>query len=70
MRQAHDDKTAGTGVFLDCSGYSLPPKSAVEHRNLTAGVRYSIEEDDEAESDHCFTSTDVNCVILRWIVIS
>ena len=45
-------RTAGTGVFLGCSGYSLPPKERCKHTvNLTAGDEaVNIEEDDEAES--------------------
>ncbi|MAE03906.1 MAG: DNA topoisomerase I subunit omega [Porticoccaceae bacterium] len=45
-------RTAGTGVFLGCSGYSLTPKERCKHTvNLTAGDEaVNIEEDDEAES--------------------
>lgn len=45
-------RTAGTGVFLGCSGYSLPPKERCKHTvNLTAGDEaVNIDEDDEAES--------------------
>jgi len=45
-------RTAGTGVFLGCSGYSLPPKERCKNTlNLTAGDEaINIEEDDEAES--------------------
>ena len=45
-------RTAGTGVFLGCSGYALPPKERCKHTvNLTAGDEaINIEEDDEAES--------------------
>ncbi|MGB2260673.1 MAG: type I DNA topoisomerase, partial [Porticoccaceae bacterium] len=45
-------RTAGTGVFLGCSGYALPPKERCKHTvNLTAGDEaVNIEEDDEAES--------------------
>ncbi|MGB2172987.1 MAG: topoisomerase DNA-binding C4 zinc finger domain-containing protein, partial [Porticoccaceae bacterium] len=45
-------RTAGTGVFLGCSGYSLPPKERCKNTiNLTSGDEaINIEEDDEAES--------------------
>ena len=45
-------RTAGTGVFLSCSGYSLPPKERCKHTiNLISGDEaVNIEEDDEAES--------------------
>ena len=45
-------RTAGTGVFLGCSGYALPPKERCKQTvNLTAGDEaVNIEEDDEAES--------------------
>jgi DNA topoisomerase-1 len=45
-------RTAGTGVFMSCSGYSLPPKERCKQTiNLTAGDEaINIEEDDEAES--------------------
>lgn len=45
-------RTAGTGVFLGCSGYALPPKERCKNTlNLTAGDEaINIEEDDEAES--------------------
>ncbi|MCS5587766.1 MAG: type I DNA topoisomerase [Porticoccaceae bacterium] len=45
-------RTAGTGVFLGCSGYALPPKERCKQTlNLTAGDEaINIEEDDEAES--------------------
>ena len=45
-------RTAGTGVFMSCSGYALPPKERCKHTvNLTAGDEaVNIEEDDEAES--------------------
>ena len=45
-------RTAGTGVFLSCSGYSLPPKERCKGTlNLTSGDEaINIEEDDEAES--------------------
>jgi len=45
-------RTAGTGVFLGCSGYALPPKERCKHTlNLTAGDEaVNIDEDDEAES--------------------
>jgi DNA topoisomerase-1 len=45
-------RTAGTGVFLGCSGYGLPPKERCKHTvNLTAGDEaINIDEDDEAES--------------------
>ena len=45
-------RTAGTGVFLSCSGYALPPKERCKHTvNLTAGDEaINIDEDDEAES--------------------
>ena len=45
-------RTAGTGVFLGCSGYSLPPKERCKHTvNLTSGDEaINIDEDDEAES--------------------
>ena len=45
-------RTAGTGVFLGCSGYSLPPKERCKNTiNLTSGDEaINIDEDDEAES--------------------
>ena len=45
-------RTAGTGVFLGCSGYALPPKERCKNTiNLTAGDEaINIDEDDEAES--------------------
>jgi DNA topoisomerase-1 len=45
-------RTAGTGVFLSCSSYALPPKERCKHTvNLTAGDEaVNIDEDDEAES--------------------
>ena len=45
-------RTAGTGVFLGCSGYALPPKERCKHTlNLTAGDEaVNIDDDDEAES--------------------
>lgn len=45
-------RTAATGVFLGCSGYSLPPKERCKQTiNLTSGDEaVNIEEDDEAES--------------------
>ena len=45
-------RTAGTGVFLGCSGYGLPPKERCKSTiNLTPGDdAINIEEDDEAES--------------------
>jgi len=45
-------RTAGTGVFLGCSGYSLPPKERCKQTlNLTSGDEaINIDEDDEAES--------------------
>ena len=45
-------RTAGTGVFLGCSGYGLPPKERCKSTmNLTPGDEaINIEEDDEAES--------------------
>ncbi|MAJ80042.1 MAG: DNA topoisomerase I subunit omega [Porticoccaceae bacterium] len=45
-------RTAGTGVFLGCSGYGLPPKERCKSTmNLIPGDEaVNIEEDDEAES--------------------
>jgi DNA topoisomerase-1 len=45
-------RTASTGVFLGCSGYSLPPKERCKNTiNLTAGDEAIMEDaDDEAES--------------------
>jgi DNA topoisomerase-1 len=45
-------RTAGTGVFMSCSGYSLPPKERCKNTiNLTSGDEaINIEDDDEAES--------------------
>ena len=45
-------RTAGTGVFLGCSGYALPPKERCKQTiNLTEGDEaVNIDEDDEAES--------------------
>ena len=44
--------TAATGVFLGCSGYSLPPKERCKHTiNLIPGDEaISADADDEAES--------------------
>ncbi len=45
-------RTAGTGVFLGCSGYSLPPKERCKQTiNLVPGeeVEYVNEEDSEME---------------------
>jgi DNA topoisomerase-1 len=45
-------RTGSTGVFLGCSGYSLPPAERCKNTvNLIAGDEaVNIEEDDEAES--------------------
>ncbi|TFH69158.1 type I DNA topoisomerase [Gammaproteobacteria bacterium LSUCC0057] len=45
-------RTAATGVFLGCSGYSLPPKERCKQTiNLTSGDEaVNIDEDEEAES--------------------
>ncbi|GLS27277.1 type I DNA topoisomerase [Marinibactrum halimedae] len=45
-------RTAGTGVFLGCSGYALPPKERCKTtKNLVPGDEaVNIEEDEEAES--------------------
>ena len=45
-------RTAGTGVFLGCSGYALPPKERCKGTlNLTSGDEaVNVDEDDEAES--------------------
>ena len=45
-------RTAATGVFLGCSGYSLPPKERCKHTiNLIPGDEaISADADDEAES--------------------
>ncbi len=45
-------RVGGTGVFLGCSGYSLPPKERCkETLNLTPGDEaVKLDEDDEAES--------------------
>ena len=45
-------RTASTGVFLGCSGYSLPPKERCKHTvNLIPGDEVvSADADDEAES--------------------
>lgn len=45
-------RTASTGVFLGCSGYSLPPKERCKSTlNLTSGDEaISADADDEAES--------------------
>jgi len=45
-------RTGSTGVFLGCSGYSLPPKERCKGTlNLTSGDEaVNVEEDDEAES--------------------
>ena len=45
-------RTAGTGVFLGCSGYALPPKERCKTTlNLTSGDEAVQEDaDDEAES--------------------
>ncbi|MCP3673951.1 MAG: type I DNA topoisomerase [Gammaproteobacteria bacterium] len=44
-------RTASTGVFLGCTGYSLPPKERCKKTlNLTAGEEaVSIEDDEDAE---------------------
>lgn len=45
-------RTGSTGVFLGCSGYSLPPKERCKGTlNLTSGDEaVNVDEDDEAES--------------------
>ncbi|MFP6797058.1 MAG: type I DNA topoisomerase [Pseudomonadales bacterium] len=45
-------RTAGTGVFLGCSGYSLKPKERCTHTlNLTPGDEIvDVDADDEGES--------------------
>ena len=45
-------RTASTGVFLGCSGYSLPPKERCKETvNLISGDEVvSVNDDDEAES--------------------
>tara|TARA_R110001592_G_scaffold260282_1_gene524689 strand:+ start:8358 stop:10997 length:2640 start_codon:yes stop_codon:yes gene_type:complete len=45
-------RTGSTGVFLGCSGYSLPPKERCKGTlNLTSGDEVvNVDEDDEAET--------------------
>ena len=44
-------RTAGTGVFLGCSGYRLPPKERCQGTlNLIPGEDAAAAEDDEGES--------------------
>lgn len=45
-------RTGGTGVFLGCSGYALPPKERCKHTmNLVSGDEVvDLDVDDEAES--------------------
>ena len=44
-------RTAGTGVFLGCSGYTLPPKERCKTTiNLISGDEAIKEDDEEAES--------------------
>ena len=45
-------RTAGTGVFLGCSGYALPPKERCQNTmNLTPGEEaVDVDLDDEGES--------------------
>lgn len=44
-------RTASTGVFLGCSGYSLPPKERCKSTiNLVSGDEVVTADDDEAES--------------------
>ncbi|VUD66255.1 DNA topoisomerase 1 [Thalassocella blandensis] len=45
-------RTASTGVFLGCSGYSLPPKEQCKQTmNLVSGDEaVNVDEDEEAES--------------------
>jgi len=45
-------RTASTGVFLGCTGYSLPPKERCKKTlNLTAGEEaVSLEDDEDAET--------------------
>lgn len=47
-------RIAGSGVFLGCSGYNLPPRERCKGTlNLTSGDEaVKIDEDDEAESRH------------------
>jgi len=47
-------RTGRTGVFLGCSGYSLPPKErCTQTMNLTAGEEAeNIDEDDEEQETH------------------
>ncbi len=45
-------RTASTGVFLGCSGYSLPPKERCKNTiNLTPGEEVINVDDDEAETN-------------------
>ncbi|WP_197473569.1 topoisomerase DNA-binding C4 zinc finger domain-containing protein, partial [Oleiphilus sp. HI0066] len=44
-------RTASTGVFLGCSGYSLPPKERCKNTmNLVPGDEVASADDDEGES--------------------
>ena len=65
-------RTAGTGVFLSCSGYSLPPKERCKGTlNLTAGDEaINIEDDDEAESKSLIQKQRCNICNLSLIHIS
>ncbi|WP_341501333.1 type I DNA topoisomerase [Gallaecimonas sp. GXIMD4217] len=65
-------RTASTGVFLGCSGYSLPPKERCKTTiNLTPGDDVIKADDDEAETealmakkrcDKCGTAMDAYLV--------
>ena len=50
-------RTGSTGVFLGCSGYSLPPKERCKNTmNLMHGDEaVNVDEDDEAESKQLIT---------------
>ena len=55
-------RTASTGVFLGCSGYSLPPKERCKSTmNLVPGNE--IAEDDEGESESLLLRNKRRCQI-------
>ena len=65
-------RTAGTGVFLGCSGYALPPKERCKATiNLTPGDEaVNIDEDDEAESKRLLQRKRCDqCNTRRWTAI-
>lgn len=63
-------RTGSTGVFLGCSGYTLPPKERCKStKNLMAGDEaVNVEEDDEAESRRLLAKR--HCPLCQTVVDS